>query len=37
MGLTPDRFADRGVELCQRFPSLRQVLYVIAQERVLIQ
>jgi amino acid transporter len=37
LGLTAERLADRGIELAQRFPLLRQVLFVTAQERILIE
>jgi hypothetical protein len=37
MGLTVPRLSERGVELVGRYPSLRQILFVTAQERVLIE
>lgn len=37
MGLTPERVSARGSELVQRFPALRQILFVTAQESILIE
>jgi solute carrier family 12 sodium/potassium/chloride transporter 2 len=37
LGLTGDRLQEKGVELFRRHPALNDVLFVSAQERVVIE
>ena len=36
-GLTEDRLRGRGISLLRRHPGLRDVLFVVAEQRVLIE